>query len=142
MIGLLSRFLTSRLHYSIVSPSAFGGAFVPVTAPRFHSRVQVSICFPSRSSCSSRPVSAFPLLSLPQPDPQNASPECRGGETLDSQIIQSNNGGQFLSVARRVGALLRPPLSPFGIQTHYLPKPLPSLLMEAPEPLQPNRYAS
>lgn len=92
-------------------PVASGDAFVPVTAPGFHSRVQVSICFLSRSLyASSRPVSASPPpLALPcrQPNPQNASPECRGGETLDSQIIESNNGGQFLSVARR--SVGRPP---------------------------------
>ena len=87
-----------------------GGAFVPVAAPRFHSRMQVSICFLSRSSyTSSRPVSAF-LLPCPLPDPQNASPECRRGETLDSQIIESNNEGQFLFVARRIG---RSPSSAF-----------------------------
>lgn len=108
---------------------ASGGAFVPVTALGFHSRVQVSICFLSRSPyASSRPVPAFPLpltLLYPQPGPQNASPECQGGETLDSQIIECNNGGQSLSLHRT----RRSPSSvclcqPYGIQTPYLPNPL------------------
>lgn len=104
MIGLLSRFLTSRLHYSIVSPSPPVFSF-PFTASGFHSRVQVSICFLSRSPyASSHPAFPLPLILLyPQPDPQNASSEWQGGETLDFQIIESNNGGQFLFVTRRVG---------------------------------------
>lgn len=112
MIGLLSRFLTSHLHYSIASPSlpsrrrCFRSRRAR-SAPRFHSRVQVSICFRSLSLYLTR-------LSLSLS--QNASAGCRRGETLDSQIIESNSGGQFLSVSRSL-----PPSSfafvPFGIRT-------------------------
>lgn len=111
MIRLLSRFLTSRLHYSIVSPS-------PPAMLSFPSQPRDSILacrcqFVFSLAPFTRLLARFqPLpspLALPcrQPNPQNASPECRGGETLDSQIIESNNGGQFLSVARR--SVGRPP---------------------------------
>lgn len=110
-IGLLSRFLTLRLHYSTASV----GAFVPVTfSPGIpFSRAGVNLFPLSLPYAFSRFVLAFPLhrLSLASPDHQNASLKCRGGETLDSQIIESNSGGQFLSVAP-IALLLRLPLSP------------------------------
>lgn len=57
MIGLLSKFLTLRLHYSNVFPSTVL-SFPPHSASRFHSGVQVSICFLSRSPF----LSHFPSL--------------------------------------------------------------------------------
>lgn len=142
MIGLLSRFLTSRLHYSIVSPS-------PPAVLSFRSQPLDSIlACRCQFVFSLAPFTRLPALFQPffslVPDPQNASPECRRGETLDSQIIESNNEGQFLFIAHRIG---RSPSSAFVTlwNSNPLSTKLSTLIVNGSlrTPLQPNlRYSS
>lgn len=120
-IGLLSRFLTLRLHYSIASLHRLRRCF---RSRHIQSRDSILACrcqFVSSLTPLIRLLASFQpslltLSPLPPPDHQNASLGCRGGETLDSQIIESNSGGQFLSVARRLDRSPSPsPFVPSGI---------------------------
>lgn len=148
-IGLLSRFLTLRLHYSIASLRLRLGAFVPVT-------FSPGIPF-SRAGVNLFPLS-FPLrvLSLRSSLSSSLSPPCTPGPP--KRFSRMPRGWNirlpnYWKQQRRTVSLRRTPpwslsfsvyLCPLQNLDLLCPINLPfSLLIEAPRPLWPNlRYAS
>lgn len=130
MIGLLNRFLTSRLHYSIVSPSPSAVLSFPHSPEIPFSSAGVNSFSLFRSSySSSHPVSAFPLpltLLCPNQIPKTLLPKAEGRNIRLPNYRKQQRGDSFSPSHAASVALLRLSLSPFGIP---LPVKTPTLIV-------------
>lgn len=137
MIGLLSRFLTSRLHYSIVSPS-------PSAVLSFPSQPRVSILAcrcqfvfsltpPARLHAPFQPFpSLSPFLALTG-SPKRFSRMPRGWNIRLPNYRKQQRGTVSLRRASCRPSSFDRLCHPSESKTCYLPKPLSSLLMETPQ---------